>query len=67
VITCGYLIPVLLRTYCNSQQDLKSKRRLERNKVTMRVGNGQRVDVVAVGTLHPRLPSRFILVLNKFY
>jgi hypothetical protein len=33
----------------------------------MRVGNGQRVDVVVVGTLHLRLPSRLILVLNKFY
>jgi hypothetical protein len=35
--------------------------------VTMRVGNGQRVDVVAVGTLHLRIPSGFILVLNKCY
>jgi hypothetical protein len=37
---------------CNSQQDLRNKRYLERNKVMMRVGNGQRVDVVAEGTLH---------------
>jgi hypothetical protein len=40
---------------CNSQQDLRNKRRLERNEVTMRVGNGQRVDVVAEGTLHLQL------------
>jgi hypothetical protein len=33
----------------------------------MRVGNGERVDVVAEGTLHLRLPSRMILVLNKCY
>jgi hypothetical protein len=46
---------------------MKSKWRLERNVVTMWVGNGQHVDVVAVGTLHLRLPSRFILVLNKCY
>jgi hypothetical protein len=52
---------------CNSQQDLRSKRCLARNKVTMRVGNDNRVDVVAVGTLHLWLSSGFILVLNKCY
>jgi hypothetical protein len=52
---------------CNSQQDLRNKRYLERNEVTMRVGNGQYVDVVAEGTLHLRLPSEMILVLNKYY
>jgi hypothetical protein len=31
----------------------------------MRVGNGQHVDVMAVGTL--QLPFGFILVLNKYY
>jgi hypothetical protein len=52
---------------CNSQQNLRNKRRLERNEVTMQVGNGQRVDIVAIGTLHLRLPSGMILVLNKCY
>jgi hypothetical protein len=33
----------------------------------MRVSNGQRVDVVVVGTLHLRLPSRMIIVINKCY
>jgi hypothetical protein len=33
----------------------------------MRVGNDSRVDVVAIGNLHLRLPSGFILVLNKCY
>jgi hypothetical protein len=51
----------------NSQQDLRNKRHLERNKVTIRVGNGQRVNVMAEGTLHLWLPSRMILVLNKCY
>jgi hypothetical protein len=51
----------------NSQHDLRNKRRLERNEVTMWVSNDQRVDVVAVGALHLRLPSRLILVLNKCY
>jgi hypothetical protein len=35
--------------------------------VTMRVGNGQHVDVMAEGTLHLRLPSGMILVLNTCY
>jgi hypothetical protein len=35
--------------------------------VTMQVGNGQHVDVVAVGTLYLWLPSRMLLVLNKCY
>jgi hypothetical protein len=50
---------------CNSQQDLRNRRYLERNEVTMRVDNGQRVDVMAEGTLHLRLPSGMILVLNN--
>jgi hypothetical protein len=33
----------------------------------MQVGNGQRVDVVAIVTLHLWLPSGMILVLNKYY
>jgi hypothetical protein len=33
----------------------------------MRVGNGNKADVVVVGTLHLRLPSGLILVLNKCY
>jgi hypothetical protein len=52
---------------CNSQQDLRNKWRLGRNEVTMRAGNGQCVDVVAIATLHLWLPSGMILVLNKCY
>jgi hypothetical protein len=52
---------------CNPRQDRKSKRRLVRNKVTTLVGSGYRVDVVAIGTLHLQLPSRFLLILNKCY
>ena len=36
---------------CNSLQELQNKRHLARDEVTMRVGNGCKVDVVAVGTL----------------
>jgi hypothetical protein len=50
---------------CNSQQDLRNRRYLERNEVTMRVDNGQRVDVMAEGTLHLQIPSGMILVLNN--
>jgi hypothetical protein len=35
--------------------------------VTMRVGNGSKVNVVAIGTLPLWLSSRLILVLNKCY
>jgi hypothetical protein len=49
------------------QAPLKSKRRLARNEVMMRVSNGHRVDILVVDTLHLRLPSKFIIVLNKCY
>ena len=52
---------------CNSQDELQNRRRLTRDEVTLRVGNGQRVDVLAVGTLRLRLPSGLLLVLNKCY
>ena len=36
---------------CISKQGLRIKRRLAKEEVTMRVGNGSKVDVIAVGTL----------------
>ena len=33
----------------------------------MRVGNGSKVDVIAVGTLPPHLPSGLVLDLNNCY
>jgi hypothetical protein len=47
---------------CNSQQELRNKRHLENNEVFMRVGNGHKVDVKAVGDLHLTLPFR----INRF-
>ena len=41
---------------CNSKQGLRIKRRLSKDEVTMRVGNGSKVDVIAVGTLPLHLP-----------
>ena len=42
---------------CNWKQGLRIKRRLAKDEVTMHVGNGSKVDVIAVGTLPLHLPS----------
>jgi hypothetical protein len=52
---------------CNSKQELQNRRRLARDKVTMRVGNGSKVDVMALGTLSLVLHSGLVLNLNKYY
>src|SRR3954462_11916891 len=52
---------------CNSKQVLQNKRKLEKNEVTMRVGNGSKVDVIAVDTLPLHLPSGLVLYLNNCY
>ena len=52
---------------CNSKQGLRIKRRLDKDEVTMRVGNGSKVDVIAVGTLPLHLPSGLELDLNNCY
>src|SRR6266511_1935670 len=52
---------------CNSKQELRVKRRLAKDEVTMRVGNGSKVDVIAVGTLPLHLPLGLVLDLNNCY
>src|SRR3954467_14649218 len=52
---------------CNSQEGLQNKRLLRKNEVTMRVGNGCKVDVMSIGTLRLSLPSVLILDLNNCY
>ena len=52
---------------CNSKQGLRIKRRLAKDEVTMRVGNGSKVDVIAVGTLPLHIPLGFVLDLNNCY
>ena len=52
---------------CNSKQGLRIKQRLAKDEVTMRVGNGSKVDVISVGTLPLHLPSGLVLDLNNFY
>ena len=49
---------------CNSEQGLRIKRRLAKDEVTMCVGNGSKVDVIAVDTLPLHLPSGLVLDLN---
>ena len=52
---------------CNSKQELRNRRRLARDEVTMRVGNGSKVEIIVVGMLPLRLPSGLVLNLNNFY
>ena len=52
---------------CNSKQELRNRRRLAKDEVTMRVGNGSKVDVIAVGTLALGLPSGLLMNLNNCY
>ena len=52
---------------CNSKHGLRIKRRLAKDKVMMHVGNGSKVDVIAVGTLPLHLPSGLVLDPNNFY
>ena len=52
---------------CNPKQELRNRRRLVKNEVMMRVGNGSKVDVITVGTLALRLPSGLVINLNNCY
>ena len=52
---------------CNSKHGLRIKTRLAKDEVTMRVGNGSKVDVIAVGRLPLHLPSGLVLDLNNCY
>src|SRR3954467_2222015 len=57
----------LVANICNSNQGLRNKRLLARGEVMMRVVNGSRVDVIAVGTLPLHLPSGLVINLNNCY
>ena len=52
---------------CNTIQELRNPRQLSKNEVTMRVGNGASVVVIAVGTMPLHLPSGLILELSNCY
>ena len=52
---------------CNSKQGLRNDRRLAKGEVTVRVGNGSKVEVMVVGTFSLHLPSGLVLNLNNCY
>src|SRR6266536_3387448 len=52
---------------CNSIQGLQKVRRLAKNEVVMRVGNGAGIAAQSVGIMPLRLPSGFILELTNCY
>ena len=52
---------------CNSKHGLRIKQTLAKDEVTMRVGNGSKVDVIALGMLPLHLPSGLVLDLNNCY
>ena len=62
VFDTGYVAHI-----CNSKQGLWIKRRLAKDEVMMRVGNGSKVDVIAVGTLPLHLPSGLVSDPNNCY
>ena len=59
--------PGSIANICNLKQGLRIKRTLAKDEVTMRVGNGSKVDVIAVSTLPLHLPSGLVLDLNNCY
>ena len=62
VFDTGYVAHI-----CNSKQGLRIKQRLAKDEVMMRVRNGSKVNVIAVGTLPLHLPSGLVLDLNNCY
>jgi hypothetical protein len=52
---------------CKSLQGLSETRRFARGELGVRVGNGAKVAVLAVGTYHLSLPSGLFLELNNCY
>jgi hypothetical protein len=52
---------------CKSLQGLTKTRRFTRGELDMRIGNGEKVAVLAVGTYHLSLSSGLVLELNTCY
>ena len=51
----------------NTMQGLRKMRKLEKGEMMMRIGYGVHLDAKAIGVITLRLPSGFILELNKCY
>ena len=52
---------------CTNVQRLKRSRQLKKGEVDLRVGNGAKVDALAVGSYELTLPSELLLVLDNCY
>ena len=52
---------------CSDVQDLRISRRLASGKIDLRIGNGTRVTILAIGTFVLELPSGHVLKLSDFY
>ena len=67
IVAPGYLILVLLLIFATRNRGYELSEDWLRTRFTMRVGNGSKVDVIAVGTLPLHLPSGLVLDLNNCY
>ena len=61
------MVKTELSVYTECPPLLRTKQRLAKDEVTMRVGNGSKVDVIAAGTLPLHLPLGLVLDLNNCY
>jgi hypothetical protein len=52
---------------CKSLQGLQRTRRFARGELDVRVGNGAKFAVMAVGTYHLLFPLGLVLELNNYY
>jgi hypothetical protein len=52
---------------CKLLQGLNLTRRFAKGELDVHVGNGAKVEAIAVGTFHMPLPSRLVLKLNNCY
>ncbi|KAJ4744212.1 Transposon Ty1-GR1 Gag-Pol polyprotein [Rhynchospora pubera] len=52
---------------CRNVQVLKSRRRLEKGEVQLRVGNGTCISAMAIGSVDLTLPSGFVLELKDVF
>ena len=62
VLDIGYVTHV-----CNDLQKLTSKIKLNKGEVELRIGNGTRVVVVALGSMNLKLPSGDFLSFEECY
>ena len=67
VVAPGYLILVLLLIFATRNRGYGLSKELAKDELTMCVGNGSKVDVIAVGMLPLHLPPGLVLDLNNCY